>query len=222
MTGPQRPRARGVALALVVVLATATVPAAVVGQSDDDEKSFIDAAVDDEDDDLSAMLARALAERTGGAAKFIARLTTPDDATAADYAANATETFNDENVTIESWANEQLEASSDRDVFRVCFHDRDDGAATRYVVANVSNGSWTDTRVVTPSTFDGLNRTVDYNVSLDWYASQNADDELATFVEKFAVQEQNISSAYRARKAATYGDSVESDLWGPTPERCPA
>jgi len=216
------PRARRVALAVAVVLAT--VAGGGVAAADTDRTTFVDAALDGKDNDWSAIAARTLAAQTGGLAKFIAKYTAEEtEANASTYADDLRGELNQEAGDLQGYANAQFAASTDHDVFRVCTHDQDGGAATLYLVSNASNGSWANTRAVTPSEFKQLNRSVDANVSLDWYASRNADEEVDLFVDKFADggEATNISQTYRAKKAAQYGDSVTTGLLGEAPSDCP-
>jgi len=89
------------------------------------------------------------------------------------------------------------------------------GSPPRYVVANASNGNWSNSRVLTPSEFNATNRTQDQYVSLDWYQSRNAAPELEAFVEEYAEPNENLSTGYRAKLLAKYG-APESSMWNTT------
>jgi len=221
MTEPTSPRR--VALAVAVVLAT--VAGGGVAAAETDRATFVDAALDGKDNDWSAVASRAIAARTGGLAKWVASLSaeTDDDANATTYADDLRSELNQESDDLQAYANAQFDASTDHDVFRICTHDQDEGAAMLYLVANASDGTWNNTRAVTSSEFSQLNRSVDANVSLDWYASRNADEEVDTFVDKFADGDEpkNITRTYRAKKAGQYGESVTTGLLGEAPSDCP-
>lgn len=217
-------RTQHYALALAVLITVATVgvaPAVATHEDDTDDGSFVDGLVSEQC--TWTEVACLTASNTGKLSKWYADLTTDTDGETADqYAADLQQEFNAESADLQALGNDELDASTSRDVFRVCLNDQQDGHAERYVVSNISNGDWTDTRMVNQSTFDSLNRSVDHNVSLDWYASRNAADELEAFDEKFADDRKNVSKTYHAKMVAEYGDSVQSDLWGQSPENCPA
>lgn len=207
------------ALTVLAVLGSAVALPGVVAASHEDG-TFVDDLVDS---DSATSVGLWLAKRTGTSAKWWAAFTTDTEGeTASEYAADLRREFNAENESIGDYANDNLDASTDRDVFRVCTNDQEDGHDVVYLVSNASSGEWRNERMVTADEFSSLNRSVDYNVSLDWYASRNADEELDAFVETFAEPGENLSATYRAKMVAQYGDSVESDLWGQDPEGCPA
>lgn len=206
------------ALSVLIVLASVGVQPALADHND----SFVDGLVDEGADSPTATFARWMAERSGQLARNYAALTADTEGeTAEEYATDLKEEFNSERGDLTPYANERLDASTDRDVFRLCTSDQEGGSDVVYLVSNVSNGSWTDERMVSADTFATLNRTVDYTVAMDWYASRNADEELDTFVEKFAEDGTNASATYRAKMLAKYGGSIESDLWGDDVEGCP-
>jgi hypothetical protein len=206
---------RAVALATILVIATvggaAVAPTAVAAQEEDG--SFFDGLVSEEGGSLGAWVA----EQTSGFSRWYASTFGDDEGNATEYATQFAETYNAENATIETYANERLEADDQHDVFAVYFHDRDGGNVTRYVVANASNGNWSNSRVLTPSEFNATNRTQDQYVSLDWYQSRAAADELDAFVEEYAGPNENLSTGYRAKMLAKYG-APESSMWNTTEE----
>ncbi len=140
-----------------------------------------------------------------------------DEANATTYAEDFTNTFNEHNASLETFVSERLTADTNHDVFAVYFHDREDGNVTRYVVSDVENGSWTNARVLTPAEFDATNRTVDQWVSLDWYQSRAAGDELETFVDEHAEPNEDFSPGDKAAYLAKYG-APESSMWNTTGE----
>ncbi len=204
---------RAILLATMLVIASvggaAVAPAGVAAQEDDG--SFFDGLVSEEGGSLGAWIA----EQTGGFSRWYASTFGDDDGNATEYANSFAEEFNRENETIEAYANQRLEADDQHDVFAVHFHDQEGNNVTRYMVANASNGNWSNARVLTPSEFNATNRTQDQYVSLDWYQSRNAGPELEVFVEEYAEPNENLSTGYRAKMLAKYG-APESSMWNTT------
>lgn len=207
------------ALCVILLLASVGVQPALADHND----SFVDGLVEDDDSSSwTADLGQWMARRSGTLAKNYAALTADTEGeTAEEYATDLKEEFNSERDDLTPYANDRLEASTDRDVFRLCTSDQEGGSDVVYLVSNVSNDSWTDERIVSAETFQSLNRTVDYTVAMDWYASRNADEELDGFVEQFAEDDTAVSTTYRAKMVAQYGSSVQSDLWGDDLDGCP-
>jgi hypothetical protein len=133
-----------------------------------------------------------------------------------EHATEFTDTYNQNNATIEADVNEQLNASTDFDVFRIQFHNKDGDEATRYLVADVENDSFTNTRVVDQAEFDDLNRSVDYTVEADWYVSRHAASELEAYVTDYAETDEDLTRTDKAKLIAKYGGGLTSDLWGDT------
>ena len=212
-----------VAVALLVCTA-AVAPA--VAQTDSDEGGFFTDLVDgDDSEEDDGSLAAAVAERAAGvygqAARLRASVSIPfvdeetSDQNASTYAADATTSFNEHNETLTAIANANVEGSTDNDVWAVYFHQKDEGNVTRYLVADVVDGEYQNGRMLTPEEFEATNRTQDHYLSLDWYASKQADDELEAFAEEFGAEgERNVSRTYAAKLYAEYGSGVESDALG--------
>lgn len=170
-------------------------------------------------DGIAADAAAEVAQLSGQIARARAATDIPilgDDSAEAGnataYAQDATTAFNNNNKTIADIANANADASTKHDVWVVYFHDRDGGNVTRYVVADVSNNNYTNVRMLTPSEFNDTGRSQDHHLSLDWYASRNADEEIQKFTDKFGSGDHNISRSYGARMWAEYGSGVESDV----------
>jgi hypothetical protein len=201
-------------LLLSVMLITAMVGGAAVAPANvaaqEDDGSFFDGLVSGE-----GGIGAWLASQTGGFSRWFASTFGDDEGNATEHADAFAEEFNAENATIEAYANQRLNADDQHDVFAVYFHDRDGGNVTRYVVANASNGNWSNSRVLTPAEFNATNRTQDQYVSLDWYQSEAAGDELDEFVEEYAEPYENLSTGYRAKILAKYG-APESSMWNST------
>lgn len=187
--------------------------APALAQSSDDEGSYFDPIVTD--DGEPGWLASFVMDATSTASRLYTSATT-DPGNASQYASNTAATFNANNSSIEAYASERLNADSSHDVFAVHFHDRAGNNATRYVVSTVSNGDYSDARMLTPSEFSDTDRTVDYQVELDWYASKNANAELEHFIMNYAKRGENVTKSYRAEMLAKYGGGITSGLWGDT------
>lgn len=199
---------------LVVGAAIGGASMGVTAQSDDDG-AFFDGLVGDGDD--QGLLEEAgvwIAEATSGASRTYAAYL-GDEANASSYASDFETEFNENNASLEAFASERLTADTNHDVFVLYFHDREEGNVSRYVVSDVENGSWTNARVLTKSEFDATNRTADQWVSLDWYQSRNADDELAEFVDEHAEPNEDLSTTDKAGYLAKYG-APESSMWNAT------
>ncbi len=202
-------------LALLVV--TAAIGAGSMGvaaQSDDDGAFFDDLVADDDDDGLLKSAGVWIAGATSGISRTIAAYT-GDENDAGAYAEDFETEFNENNESLEAFASERLTADTNHDVFVLHFSDREDGNVSRYVVSDVENGSWTNARVLTPSEFETTNRTADQWISLDWYQSRNAGDELAEFVDDHAEPNEDLSAADKASYLAKYG-APESSMWNST------
>lgn len=203
-------------LAVLCVLSLAAGPVAADHNSED----FWAGLTEDSADESS--LGIAIAKELAAGSSWVARqqasvsdfLSGESDVTAEEYADDFQETFNKNNATLEAYASKRVDATEQYDVYRLEFSDKEGGEATRYVVSTSSTGTFTNSRVVTQSTFDGLNRSIDYTVKADWFVSRNAADELQTFVDEYAEPGKNVTATYYATKKAKYGDGLESDLWG--------
>lgn len=216
---PGRKRTLFVA-ALVVVAAIPAASGGAFAQSSDDsgDESYFDALVsDDGEDGYIESFTRGFAQQGADISSWVSKTyasytTDPGDAT--EYANATMATFNSNNESIAAYANDRLAVDTDHDVFAVHFNDRAGNNFTRYVVSTATNDTYTNARMLAPSQFGAANRSVDYHVTMDWYASSNANSELETFVEEYASTGDNLTSTYKAEMLATYGGgSVTSGLW---------
>lgn len=208
--------AASIGFAILLVMSMVAVASPVAAQSDD--APFFDGLVDGE-----ASIVDTVASKAAGFSGWIARQEfglsvadlgdDSDTGNATTYAESFQTEFNDHNESIETYANQRLNATDDYDVFVVYFHDKDGGNVTRYVVANASNGNWSNARVVTPTQFEDLNRSEDHWISADWYASKYAGDELDGFVEDYAKPNEDLTKRSQLTLVAKYGTGLESDLW---------
>jgi hypothetical protein len=204
-------RAAAILTAVLVVSSMAAAPA--LAQSNSDGESYFDPIVTETGE--PGWLSSLVMDATSEVSRLYTSVTT-DSGNASRYAATTAETFNANNSTLASYASDRLNADTSHDVFAVHFHDREGNNATRYVVSTVENESYSDARMLTPSEFSETDRSVDYEVSLDWYASKNANSELDHFIMNYAEPNKNVSGTYRARMLAKYGGGITSGLWGDT------
>jgi len=207
---------RRLIVALLVVTAFVGAGSMGVAAQSDDGAFFGGLIADDDDQGILEEAGIWIADATSGPSRTYAAYL-GDEANASTYAEEFTATFNEHNESLEAFASERLTADTNHDVFAVHFHDREEGNVTRYVVSDVENGSWTNARVLTPAEFDATNRTADQWVSLDWYQSRAAGDELETFVDEHAEPNEDLSPGDKAVYLAKYG-APESSMWNTTEE----
>jgi len=204
---------RAAALAALLVLATVgAAPLAVADHQESDAAGVFDGVVsvdEDQSADNSSMMdsVRRAASRIAGAASgTLARLTDRGtDQTASEAADSAQSEFNANNQTIQSYINTRATASEGADVLKLTF-EIDDEEATRYVVADV-NG--TDNSYENASMVNETDREVDESCTLEDQAADNAGDELGTFVEEFASEDEDMSASYQGRMASQYAGEVD-------------
>jgi ribosomal protein S6 len=203
---------RAAALAALLVLATVgAAPLAVADHDESDASSVFGDVVsveDDEsaDDGMLTSVRRAASRIAGAASGTLARLTDRGtDQTASEAADSAQSEFNANNQTIQSYINARATASEDADVLKLTF-EIDDESATRYVVADVNgtDGSYENASMVVSTS-----REVDESCTLEEQAADNAADELGTFVEEFASEDENLSAGYQGRMASQYAGEVD-------------
>jgi len=180
-----------------VTVAALVLVASLSGGVAAQENSVVDDLLDGEDDGLiasaqayaSGYLDRVFAEDTGE--------------TAAEAAQNTQETFNGNNTTIQAWVNNRTTASEDYDV--LAFEFTVDGeTSTVYLTSNATNDGYQNASMV-----DSTDRSVDESCTLENLAAQQADTELAAFVDDYAEPGKNVSRSYLAGLAGKYGGSVD-------------
>lgn len=204
-------------LLVALLVATAAIGAGSMGvaaQSEDDSAFFDDLVAEDDDEGLLEGTGTWFVGMTSGITRTITAYVGSSEA-ASTYASDFEAEFNDHNESLEAFANERVAADTDHDVFVLYFHDRNDGNVSRYVVSDVENGSWTNARVLTQSEFEATNRTADQWISLDWYQSRAAGDELAEFVDEHAEPNESLSTVDKAAYLGKYG-APESSMWNTT------
>lgn len=181
-------------VALLVVAAVAGAPMGVAAQADD---SIVDDLLDGEDD---GFVTSAYAYVNGQIDRFLGHET---DETAAEAAQQTQATFNGNASTTQTWVNNRTSASSAYDVLAFTF-EIDGEAATIYLTSNATAGGYRNTSMV-----DTTDRTVDETCTLEGYTAQQADTELATFVDDYADPGTNVSNSYLAGLAGEYGGDVD-------------
>jgi len=126
--------------------------------------------------------------------------------TAADEAREVARYYNVNNATLEGYANDRGNWSSNKTVSLTISIDGE--TAQRYLLVNVSNGSIESSRIV-----NSTSRTSDHYVELCGFGATQAREELGHFTEEYAEPNKTPDQAYKARMAAKYGGSVETDLY---------
>lgn len=129
----------------------------------------------------------------------------PDEKTAAGQA-DALETYYESNnETLETYVNERENFTDDHTVV-VTLHLNGE-TATRYLLANASNGNVSTTVVST------TDRTPDENLKLCGFAAASAHEELQHFTEEYARPNEDVDTSYLARLKGRYSDDVQTSLY---------
>lgn len=200
--------------ALVVVMLPATAGVAAAQDSDD---SVLGDLLDVEVSGLGDTVDGFLGFVTGGVDRARAAVGGPNRSVATckeDLMAEV----NQHNETYLEELNAKTSPSSDRDVLRVrCIEDprapwADSEAASFYVVANVSDGSY-----VNASAVESTDRDVDDTLVLTGLAREQLADDLADYRETYIEGNETVGKGYERRMTAKYAGSVHGTL-GPLPE----
>lgn len=133
--------------------------------------------------------------------------------TASEQAAAVASAWAEHNETLESYASSRRDWTSNRTVEITWIVD--DGTATRYLLANASNGS-ISTRMVASTS-----RTATDDVVLCGDAATNSASELETFVDEYAAPNEDVETPYLAKLRGRYGGDVETSLF-PSAGSCTA
>jgi SAM-dependent methyltransferase len=105
---------------------------------------------------------------------------------------------------IQAWVNARTTATTDADVLALDLDaDGDGDAVTVYLVADVNGSDYANASLV-----EATDRTPDHECTLEEEAAANADEELATFRERFVDESRDVSVAYQDRLAAQYAGQV--------------
>jgi hypothetical protein len=200
---------RTLTVLLAVLVATSALTGVVVAQSSEDT-SFVDKLVEPGDQGTDGILADAAlaAARLSSTPDRVIADWFGDEGNATQYAQNFKQTFNANNQTITKYTNERINASTSLDVLAVTFSDKSGHESTVFLVANASTNQYQNVRVVNDTT-----RTVDENLTADWYLSRNAASELDAFVTDYADPGEDLSNSYKVSMVAQYGGSVSGSIW---------
>lgn len=201
-------------LLLALLLVSSAIAVAPVTVSADDD-SLIGDVLEGSDDDSEGWLSTARAFVGGYVerASLNFRELRDGDWSPDDRADELADEYNPYSSDFEQYANDRTTASTSLDVVEIELVN-DDESATRYLVADVENGSYANTSIV-----ESTDRQVDAWVSLCGYAARNAPDELEAFREDFVEDDEDVSASYLAETHGRYGSKLRSDLVGDD-ERC--
>ncbi len=180
-----------------VAVAALVLVASLSGGVAAQESSVVDDLLDGEDD---GVLASVQAYGSGWVDRIFAEDT---GETAEEAAQNTQATFNGNNSTIQSWVNNRTTASEAYDVLEFTF-EVDGESSTVYLTSNVTSDGYRNASMV-----DSTDRTVDESCTLEGHAAQQADTELAAFVDHYAEPGKNVTNSYLAGLAGEYGGSVD-------------
>lgn len=219
-----------VTLALVLLLAAATIPAQSAAAQEDE--SFFDGVVGAADPEgglnFTAMYETASAYLGGAKDNLAYRLSQSDpERTADDCAADIQATYNQHNASFEAYLNERTEADTSRDVIRIqCTQEVRDGFSTTteresvYLVGDVVTNNTTNvttyenTRIVAD-----VDRPVDHRVILSGLATEQGADDLEAFAEEYAEPNETPPRSYAQRMKGKYGGYIHGTFdFLPDPE----
>lgn len=200
---------RAAAVLVVGLVLVSSLPAGVAtAQSDEDDGSVLSDVLDVEvsglGDTVDGFLGvvQGLVDRGSAAISGANRSVT-------DCRADLMAEFNQHSDAYVSELNAATSPSSDRDVLQVrCVEDprrpwADSEATSFYIVANVSDGSYTNASAV-----ETTNRTVDETVVLKGIAREQLADDLATYRETYIEGNETVGKAYQQRMTAKYAGNV--------------
>lgn len=187
-------------LAILVVLASLSAPVAA------QDSSVWDSFTDQDASTVDTVLAgvSGLLERVRYSASAMSPLSGTNDSEAvATDATQLRETFNNNSAAIETYVNARFEGNeSEWNVIEIR-QVRGDETETQYLVADVENDSFANVSMV-----ESTDRTVDKTVELRSYASDNAANELDTFITEFVDEDRDLTQSYQSELASKYGGHV--------------
>lgn len=213
-TTPIKTRIGSLLLAVLLVTALAGAVAAPAAAQEEDDGSWTDGLFED----TARSIGDHISEIAGSLARGYEKRFGEDPGTnASQNVRSFAATFNDlaaTDPTFGDYAEGRIEATDDRLTYEVTCSDRDGNQATMYVVADRNDTKFVNERMVTPSEFEDMDRTVDYWIEADWYACENAEEELNKFYDNFVLPDKDVSTSEKARIRAQYMSGVETNLWG--------
>ena len=188
-------------LLLAALLVSAAVAPGATAQSDE---GVLEDLVDDDDDRDWSAIAGAVLERATWRVSQISIDGPTDEELATQDRGALQAAFNEHNETIERYVNDRFGGNySGWNVIAV-HHVRGDAEVTHYLVADITNSTFVDARMV-----NSTDRSVDTEVTLEKMASDRADGELETFVESYAEPNETVDADYVDRLAAKYAGNVD-------------
>ena len=129
-----------------------------------------------------------------------------DDDPTAESRARAVQTYwNTHNASFERYGNQRGNWSQSQTV-KIMWN-INGKTATRYLLANASNGNVTSTRIVSSTT-----RTADHDLALCGYAAEQSYAELQSFHEEFVEPNKSVTAAYLGKLNGRYSGDVETSL----------
>ncbi|WP_153952736.1 hypothetical protein [Halosegnis longus] len=122
---------------------------------------------------------------------------------AQQYASNTSAVFETHAAALEPYVNQRVSAPvSDWDTIAVEFV-VEDATATRYLLADESNGEFTNLRMVNDTT-----RDVDGTLTIEEFAAEDAASELDYFATEYVAENRDVDMALLSRMQA-YSDSID-------------
>lgn len=209
---------RTISILLALLMATSALSGVVVAQSDSEDMSHFDQLRTPGDQGSPGVLPSNAAEEatqavskalTTGNRLFEKYVGNAGDENATQYADDFQQSFNSNNQTLIEYANSRMNASADREVIAIEFTDVNGNTDTRYLVSTVDNESYQSAKIV-----ESTDRSVDENISADWYVSRHASDELDSFISTYAEPDEDFSNSYYTTMVAKYGGGLNGSLWG--------
>jgi len=129
-----------------------------------------------------------------------------ETSTATEEARSVTTYYNGHNATLEEYASDRTNWTSNQ-TLEITWH-LEDSTATRYLLANVSDGNVTSSRMVA-----NTSRSADHTLKLCRYGAEQSQEELKYFVQEYAEDGEDVDAAYKARLKGKYNDDVETTLF---------
>lgn len=134
------------------------------------------------------------------------------DRTPSECASDIKTEINDNSATYETYINDRVNASTDRDVVRVeCTLETRDGLSTDVVTETIyltADVNTSDDSYENISAVDTTDRTVDHTVTLSGAATTDGPDDLVEFREEYAEENETPPQQYQARIGGKYSGDV--------------
>ena len=203
-------------IVVAIVLAAAIVPGAVAAQTDSDDEDGLlgdlvgkmQSVAENPTDAARAAVgyAKGLYANAAYRNPFRDAKRTPEQS-----ATDVQTEFNEHNETYLTYINERVTASSDRNVIELKFTLESDGGDStetryRYLVADVNetSGDYENATIVSTEP----DREVDHTVELSGLATEELPDDLVTFREEYAAENETPPGSYSRELASKYAGHV--------------